>query len=185
MLIAPNASTVPCPNAAKTLGVSEKCLGCPVTSEMLVPAVIPGSPKPLPPKYESVFAVALPPTGAEADADTLGPAPLFDVLVAVAAPALAPLTTACADAWPDPAAVALEVALAVPAVLLLGPEPPALPVALLKAVAELPPDAFAVAVDVALPPLPTVPPKKASADGFRMCGRGSHDQVRNQKKRRP
>ena len=163
------------------MGVSEKCLGCPVTSEMLVPAVIPGSPKPLPPKYESVFAVALPPTGAEADADTLGPAPLFDVLVAVAAPALAPLTTACADAWPDPAAVALEVALAVPAVLLLGPEPPALPVALLKAVAELPPDAFAVAVDVALPPLPTVPPKKASADGFRMCGRGGDDQVRNQK----
>jgi hypothetical protein len=38
---------------------------------MLTPAVMPGKPKPLPPEYDRVCAVAFPPTGAEADADTL------------------------------------------------------------------------------------------------------------------
>src|SRR5258706_10482592 len=119
MLIAPSPYTEPPANAVETLEVSEKPVGCPVTLEMLDPAVIPGKPNPLPPKNDSVCATALdafPLTGAVADADTLCPTPAFDVLVAVATPELAPLkTVACAEAWPDPSAVAFDVALADPA----------------------------------------------------------------------
>src|SRR5215831_17091549 len=74
----------------------------------------------------SVLAVAGPPTGAKAEAETLPPVTAFDVLPACAFPAVAPVTTiAVAEACPEPTAAAFALALAVPALPVEPPVPPA------------------------------------------------------------
>jgi hypothetical protein len=122
-----------------------------------------GATGPLPPSVVSEMAVAGPPTGAAAEAETLSPAPVFDVLVAWAIPELAPFeTTAVADAFPEPSAVACELALAAPATPFEEPVPPApaVPVDLTVTFVPLSVDVNEIAA-VALPPAPPelpVPP---------------------------